>query len=123
MSDQAEERRGATRYAVIMEAQATDLLTRSTFKMRCSDLSLSGCYLDTLNPIETGAPLWVHLEHGQRVFECQAKVAYLVSHLGMGVEFAQPIPDDQLEILTAWLSEAAGQGHQQASLFGASVSR
>jgi len=67
---------------------AEDLLTRSTVKLRCSDISLSGCYLDTLNPMDLGTPVWVRLVHGGHVFESQGKVAYAVPRLGMGVTFA-----------------------------------
>jgi hypothetical protein len=101
------ERRGAPRFSVIMEAQATDLRTTTTFKLRCSDISLTGCYLDTLNPAEAGAPVRIRLEHGRRVFECQAKVAYKVPQMGMGVAFTHPLPGEQLETVSAWLSEAA----------------
>ena len=106
-----------------MDAEATDLLTRASAKLRCSDISLSGCYLDTLNPLETGSSLWVRLFHSQRVFESQAKVAYMVPRLGMGVAFAQPIPADQLAVLLQWLAEAAPSSNSQASLFGISASR
>jgi PilZ domain len=107
MFNSGSERRGAPRFAVIMEAQATDLRTNATFKLRCSDISLTGCYLDTLNPAEAGAPVRIRLEHGRRVFECQAKVAYKVQQMGMGVAFAHPLPGEQLETVSAWLSEAA----------------
>ena len=117
------ERRGAPRYAVIMDAQVTDLRAHSTLKLRCSDISLSGCYLDTLNPVEIGTLLWIHLEHGQRVFECQAKVTNMIPRLGMGVEFVHPVPEEQLEILSAWVSAAAAMTNSQASLFGVSAAR
>jgi PilZ domain-containing protein len=101
------ERRGSPRFAVRMEAQATDLRTNTTFKLRCSDISLTGCYLDTLNPAEAGAPVRIRLEHGRRVFECQAQVAYKVPQMGMGVAFTHPLPGEQLETVRAWVSEAA----------------
>ncbi len=107
MLNSASERRGAPRFAVRMEAQATDLATNTTFKLRCSDISLTGCYLDTLNPAEAGAPVRIRLEHGRRVFECQAQVAYKVPQMGMGVAFAHPLPGEQLETVSAWVSEAA----------------
>ena len=107
MSNSGSERRGAPRFAVIMEAQATDLRTNTTFKLRCSDISLTGCYLDTLNPAEAGVPVRIRLEHGRRVFECQAKVAYKLPQMGMGVAFTHPLPGEQLETVSAWVSEAA----------------
>lgn len=123
MSNQGAERRGSPRFVVAMEAEATDLQTKSSVKLRCSDISLSGCYLDTLNPMDIATPLWVRLIHGQHIFESQGKVAYMVPRLGMGVAFAQPIPQDQLAVLSDWLAEAGGSSNPQPSLFGFSASR
>lgn len=122
MSEERIERRGAPRYAVVMDAEVTDLRAHSTLKLRCSDISLGGCYLDTLNPIEIGTPLWLRLEHGRRVFECQTKVTNMIPRLGMGLAFADPIPEEQLGILNAWVSEAASIANPLPSLFGFSAS-
>ncbi len=123
MPDPPVDRRGSPRFPVAMDAEATDLLTRTMVKLRCSDLSLSGCYLDTLNPMELGTPVWVHLVHGRHIFEAQGKVAYAVLRLGMGVAFAQPIPADQLAVLSGWLEEAGASSSPQPSLFGSSATR
>lgn len=122
MPDHPADRRGAPRFTVIMEAEATDLLTRTTVKLRCSDISISGCYLDTLNPMDAGTPIWVRLVHGQRIFESQGKVAYMVPRLGMGVAFAHPVPEDQMAVLKDWLAEAGASSNPQPSLFGISAS-
>jgi hypothetical protein len=116
--EQPAERRGPPRYSVIMEAQTTDMIMRSVLKLRCSDISLQGCYLDTLNPVDPGTALWVRLEHGGRVFAAQAHVAYTVPRLGMGLEFAQPIPEDQLVVLKEWIAEAAATSMPLPSSFG-----
>jgi PilZ domain len=120
MPDQPADRRGSPRYSVMMDAEATDLLTRSTVKLRCSDLSMSGCYLDTLNPLDFGTSLWIRLIHGQHIFESQGRVAYMVPRLGMGVAFAQPVPADQSAILSEWIAGAKGPSstslHSSASV-------
>ena len=121
MPDSPAERREAPRYSVIMDAHTTDLVSRSVVKLRCSDISLVGCYLDTLNPVDPGTPLWVRLEHGGRMFEAQARVAYMVPRLGMGVQFAQPIPEEQLAVLKDWIAEAAGLSKPLPSFFGMSA--
>ena len=123
MPDQPAERRGAPRYPVMMYAQTTDLITRSVIKLRCSDISRSGCYLDTLNPVDPGIALWVQMEHGGRVFEAQARVAYMVSRLGMGLEFALPIPEEQFVILNEWIEEAVASSKPLPSSFGVSAPR
>ena len=117
MQSDAVERRVAPRYQVVMDAQTTDLITRAVIKVRCSDISLTGCYLDTLNPVDPGTPLWVRMERGGRVFEAQARVAYMVPRLGMGLEFAQPIPEEQFVLLKEWIEGAAALSNPLPSPF------
>src|ERR1035437_8882486 len=91
MSDRPDNKRSAPRYTLIMDALITDLLTRTTIKLRNSDISLTGCYIDALNPLERGTPVLLRLEHDSQVFECPGVVAYTVARLGMGVNFVQPL--------------------------------
>lgn len=107
MSDSPDNKRAAPRYPVIMDAQITDLLSHTTLKLRNSDISLTGCYIDALNPLESGTPVWLRLEHATQVFESPGTVAYTVPRLGMGITFDQPIPAEQLAILSKWISQAA----------------
>jgi PilZ domain len=123
MPDNPAEQRRANRYSVVMDGQMMDLLTRARLRVRCSDLSLSGCYLDTLNPLEARTPVMVRLEHNGREFEVQGRVAYMVPRMGMGVEFAQPISEDQLPVLQAWIEELAALAKPAASTFGAGMTR
>ena len=122
MPEQAE-RRGAPRYAVVMDAEITDLLSHTVMKVRCSDIGLSGCYLDTLNPIEPLTPLWIRMTHGERAFEVQGRVAYMVPRLGMGVQFAQPIPEEEFATLKRWIEEAAALCRPASPSFGMSALR
>jgi len=87
MPDQPADRRGAHRFAVVMDAEATDLLTRSTVKLRCSDISISGCYLDFLNPIPDGTDITVKISRDNGVFETPAKVVYNHPGMGLGIRF------------------------------------
>jgi cytoskeletal protein CcmA (bactofilin family) len=54
--------------------------------VRTSDLSLSGCYVDTLNPFPTGAilHLWIHKENES----LQADTIVRTQHLGSGMGLA-----------------------------------
>ena len=86
MSDRPENKRSAPRYTVIMDAEITDLLTRTNMKLRSSDISVTGCYIDALNPLERGTPVSLRLVHDSQVFESKGVVAYTVARLGMGVK-------------------------------------
>jgi hypothetical protein len=118
MVEQTADRREAPRYSVIMDARVTDVLMRCTVHLRCSDISITGCYVDTLNPLDPGTSLVLRLEHGGRVFESAAKVTYMVPHLGMGTAFAQPIAEAQLAVLQEWIREAAEDGKLLPPTFG-----
>jgi len=106
MSDRPENKRSAPRYTVIMDAEITDLLTRTNMKLRSSDISVTGCYIDALNPLERGTPVSLRLIHDSQVFESKGVVAYTVARLGMGVNFDQPVHKDQLATLCKWISQA-----------------
>jgi hypothetical protein len=73
--------------------------------------------------VDPGIALWVQMEHGGRVFEAQARVAYMVSRLGMGLEFALPIPEEQFVILNEWIEEAVASSKPLPSSFGVSAPR
>jgi hypothetical protein len=104
MPEFSPERRYTPRFGILMDGRTTDLHTKAVARVRCSDIGLTGCYLDTLNPLERGTPLLVHLEHGGRGFEAQAKVTYMVKNMGMGVEFVMPIAEEQLAVLRDWIA-------------------
>lgn len=116
MPKEPAERRSAPRHCAVLDGQVTDLLMRSKMHVRCSDIAVNGCYLDTLNPLEAGTPVLVRLEHGGCAVELQGQVAYRVPRLGMGVQFAQPVPAEQFATLQLWLEELAGKAQQAPSI-------
>lgn len=71
---------------------------------RVSELSLRGCYLDTLNPFPEGTHIRLVIFHGGVTFTVHATVIYPQPNMGMGVVFSAVEPE-QLEVLMKWLSE------------------
>src|SRR5437764_12964717 len=70
----AAERREARRYAFICPAELIDLAGSTRISARTADLSLRGCYIDTLNPLPLGTRVRLQLtKNGQRV-EFRAEV-------------------------------------------------
>jgi hypothetical protein len=47
----------------------------------------------------------------------------MVSRLGMGLEFALPIPEEQFVILNEWIEEAVASSKPLPSSFGVSAPR
>jgi hypothetical protein len=99
-----EERRFAVRHMVSATAKVTEMQSRTRMEGRCSDLSVSGCYIDTLNPFPEKSKVLLQLTNNQSTFEVSAHV---VSHhigMGMGLIFDGLSPE-QRSALVDWLSK------------------
>jgi hypothetical protein len=103
------DRREAARYPLILMAEVTVLSTDAQFTARTSDVSRSGCYVDTLSPLHSGTQVRLRLTQKGEVFETEARVVYVTRGLGMGVRFQEYVTPPQLAILDRWLQEAAAK--------------
>jgi len=79
-------------------------------KTRLSDLSLSGCYVDTLHPLPVGSRIRLRAVRNKIILEVLAIIIYSERRLGMGVSFTQLSPE-QKSILENWLADVATNGH------------
>jgi PilZ domain len=102
-----EERRSANRHPLVVTAEAEELTTGIKLPGRISDLSVYGCYLDTMNPFSPGSRIRIRLSKGNEIFQSLALVIYSHDALGMGISFTDVNPGAQ-EILQRWLAEPAG---------------
>src|SRR5712692_6079677 len=98
------DRRGAQRHAFSADAEVTDLRSGLKLSARVSDLSLKGCFIDTLNPYAVGTAVRLRLLKGKDVFEVRAIVSYRQAGFGMGVAFTGLAAEQQAK-LKDWLSE------------------
>lgn len=100
------ERRRTSRFTLIVAAEVAELPRGSKLHTRCTDLSATGCYLDTLHPLALGKSIRVKLVHCNEWFEATAKVVFVSPGLGMGIEFDGDLPESQRAILDGWFKEA-----------------
>jgi Ribonuclease G/E len=107
MSEVMTDRRQAPRYALILVTEVTEMASGAVLTARSSDVSRSGCYIDTLNPSPMGTDVKVKLRNGDEIFETPARVVYVCPGLGMGVHWGTTAPDKQLALLDRWLQQAA----------------
>jgi hypothetical protein len=105
MSEAIEERRRSARYPLVVAAEVLEQPSGTKLSARASDISVKGCYIDTIYPIPTGSHVLVRLSREKQVFEAKGQVVYLSPGLGMGITFASTIPPEQLAILEGWLAE------------------
>jgi hypothetical protein len=102
------ERREAPRHPFIASAEEIDLASGARLSARVSELSLKGCYLDTLDPFPKGTQIRLVIFHGGATFTALATVIYPQPNMGMGVEFSAVEPE-QLKVLLKWLEELSAK--------------
>jgi len=107
MPDVMTDRRSAPRYPLILSAEVSDKASSAKHTGRTADISTTGCYIDTLNPIPAGSAVRVRLQHENEFFEADARVVYVSPGLGMGLAFAPTVAPDQQAVLNRWLQEVA----------------
>jgi hypothetical protein len=102
------ERRSAPRYAMVLAAEVIELPRGAKLFARTADISRTGCYIDTLNPIPPASRVIVRITHHDESFEAEARVVYVSYGLGMGVAF-RPGEGEQMTRLDRWLAEASSE--------------
>ena len=103
------EHRLAPRLPFLTEAEVMEPPAGTWLKTRLSDLSLSGCYIDTLHPLPVGARIRLRVARNKIILEALATVVYGKARLGMGVSFTQ-LSSEQKSILENWLADIAKNG-------------
>ncbi len=83
-SSQDSERREAPLHPFIASAEETDLASGARLSARVSELSLKGCYLDTLNPFPKGTRIRLVIFYGGETFTALATVIYPPAQHGNG---------------------------------------
>ena len=96
------ERRLAARHPFSATVIVTEIRAKMRLQARCSDLSMVGCYVDTMNPFPEGTRIHVQLNNGDAVFEAPAMVSTCQMGMGMGIVFAD-LPREKRTLLASWL--------------------
>jgi hypothetical protein len=109
MPDKMSDRRVSARYPIIIPAEVVELAGGAKVNGRTSDISRTGCYVDTLRPFRSGTLVRIKLTQGNESFDVPATIRYVSPGLGMGVQFDEQIPAAQLVILDRWIEIAAKQ--------------
>jgi len=86
------ERRRNLRFAFTATVEAIETKTGTKVIGRTSDLSLGGCYVDTLSPFPVGTEAKIRIMRDTETFEAQVKVVYSSIGMGMGLAFVSAQP-------------------------------
>jgi hypothetical protein len=101
-----QERRRAPRFPFIASAEVLEESVGTRLAARISDISATGCYVDTINPLVNGTAVRLKILTESHVFEAPATVVYAVAHLGMGLQFGEVLQNSQ-DVLQNWLPLAS----------------
>ena len=108
MANVAVERRAAPRIAMVLSAEVVELPQRARLAARTADISASGCYVDTLNPLPKDSQVRIRLAHHDEIFEALGRIVYVSPGLGMGIIFVT-VETEQRARLERWLAESAAE--------------
>jgi len=101
------EHRREPRHPFFASVELLEAKLETRVEARTGDLSLHGCYVDTMNPFPSGANVRVTITHNQEKFTAVGKVAHSKPNVGMGISFTE-ISSEQRTLLMKWLSKVHG---------------
>src|ERR1700675_1116838 len=99
------------RYPLIASAELLEENSGARVNSRISDLSLNGCYVDTVNPLPDGTLVHLRIFTESHSFEAPATVVYYQAFIGLGLKFGVFQPKTE-EVLRLWLPQATEQEKQ-----------
>jgi hypothetical protein len=77
----------------------------ATVSVRVTEISLHGCYLETLAPFAELSPVFVKIFYENEYFESKGTVVYVKPAAGMGLEFRELKPHCRV-VLQKWILAA-----------------
>jgi hypothetical protein len=99
-----EDRRRMKRHAFSATTEVSDLASGARLTTRAADLSVQGCYLDSLNPFAIGSKIQVRILWGGAELKCAAVVRDSQPGMGMGVSFTD-LDDARGALIEKWIEK------------------
>jgi len=93
-----QERRERPRVKVRVPVEIFVENSESPMRGATADLSLSGCYVETMFPFPIGTALEIKLQAGEDTLLVLAKVVTCDPQVGNGMQFTQMLPEDIEEL-------------------------
>lgn len=103
------ERRSSPRYVLIAAVEIIEPVANIRLVGRTAEISLGGCYIDTLNPLPKNTVVRLAIQREQGAFESWGRVVYVHEGIGMGVQFFNTA-SDQVNALKGWIGELSESG-------------
>ncbi|MGO9640237.1 MAG: PilZ domain-containing protein [Candidatus Acidiferrales bacterium] len=96
------------RYSFVAIVDVVDVKSESEIQGRTTDLSQSGCFIETKKTWPPETKVRVRIFSRGANFTAFGRVAHVRPNAGMGIMFSELAPNDQLT-LEKWLSQARNQ--------------
>jgi hypothetical protein len=100
-----QDKRVSPRAAMIAAVDVTEVATGTKLSARTSDVSRTGCYVDTLNPMPAKTVVSVCIRHRDQELVVPGRIVYVSPGLGMGIRFDDELPPQSLSVLDRWIGE------------------
>lgn len=100
-----QDKRVSPRAAMIAAVDITEVATGTKLSARTSDVSRTGCYVDTLNPMPAKTVVSVRIQHKGEELVVPGRIVYVSPGLGMGVRFDDDLSPQQVAVIDRWVAE------------------
>jgi hypothetical protein len=100
------QKRSVLRYSFAALALIVEPLTGTELAARTSDISLKGCYVESVDQFPQNTVIRITIDRAPEYFDSWARVAHVQVALGTGLSFFETSADQQLT-LEKWVAEIA----------------
>ena len=99
------ERRREPRYLFLAETEVTNMSSDAKRSSQTSELSVSGCFIDTRDSAPAGTELRIRISPRNTTFTACGCVLSVIPDTGISIAFTS-IEPNQLSVLEKWLPAA-----------------
>lgn len=98
------QKRSVPRYPLAVPAVILEPLTQTELSGRSADISLTGCFVESVDRFLTNTVIQIKIERDGEVFETWCRVAHVKKGVGTGVAFFEYPAKARLTI-QSWIAE------------------
>ncbi len=98
------QKRSVPRYPLAAPAVILEPLTHTELSARTSDISLRGCFVESLDRFPTNTIIRIRIERDGELFETWGRVAHAQKGIGTGIAFFEHPAEASLTI-QSWIAE------------------
>src|ERR1700722_4761186 len=106
------QRRAVPRYPFSALATISEPIIRTQYSARISDISLKGCFVESVDQLASSTVIVTRLERSGQTFQCWGRIAHVHVGHGSGISFFETPPDQQF-ILEGWIAELSKVFNQE----------